>query len=111
MTKSLIVITLSVLFSIEKVSVMKFIASLGGERKYKYIYIKLEKIYKKLGIWLKSRLLLSLYMAIALYVSLWILELFGISIPNKVSVSLIFGLLDIIPYIGPIVGSIPVILA
>lgn len=111
LTKSLIVITLSVLFSIEKVSVMKFIASLGGERKYKYIYIKLEKIYKKLGIWLKSRLLLSLYMAIALYVSLWILELFGISIPNKVSVSLIFGLLDIIPYIGPIVGSIPVILA
>lgn len=60
-TKSAIVITLAVLFSVEKISVMKFIASLGGEKKYKYIYIKLEKIYKKLGIWLKSRLLLSLY--------------------------------------------------
>jgi predicted PurR-regulated permease PerM len=61
LTKSIIIITLSVLFTIEKVSVMKFIASLWWEKKYKYIYIKLEKIYKKLGIWLKSRLLLSLY--------------------------------------------------
>jgi len=68
---------------------MKFIASLGGEKKYKYVYIKLEKIYKQLGIWLKSRLLLSLYMAVALYVSLWILELFGMSIPNKLSLALI----------------------
>ncbi len=111
LTKGLIVITLSVLFSIEKISVMKFIASLGWEKKYKYIYIKLEKIYKQLGIWLKSRLLLSLYMAVALYVSLWILELFGMSIPNKVSLALILWLLDIVPYIGPIVGSIPAVIA
>lgn len=111
LTKGLIVLTLSVLFSIEKISVMRFIASLGGEKKYKYIYIKLEKIYKKLGIWLKSRLLLSLYMAVALYLSLWALELFGMSIPNKVSLALILGLLDIVPYIWPIVGSIPAVIA
>lgn len=111
LTKWLIVVTLSVLFSVEKVAVMKFIASLGGWKKYKYVYIKLEKIYKQLGIWLKSRLLLSLYMAAALYVSLWILELFGMSIPNKLSLALILGLFDIVPYIGPIVGSIPAVIA
>lgn len=111
LTKGLIVLTLSVLFSIEKISVMRFIASLGGEKKYKYIYIKLEKIYKKLGVWLKSRLLLSLYMAVALYLSLWVLELFGMSIPNKLSLALILWLLDIVPYIWPIVGSIPAVIA
>lgn len=111
LTQAWIVITLSVLFSIEKVSVMKFIASLGGEKKYKYIYIKLEKIYKKLGIWLKSRLLLSLFMALAMYAALWILSLFGLDIPNKASLALIFGLLDIIPYVGPIIGSIPAVIA
>lgn len=111
LTKGLIVVTLSVLFSVEKVAVMKFIASLGGWKKYKYVYIKLEKIYKQLWIWLKSRLLLSLYMAVALYVSLWILELFGMSIPNKLSLALILGLFDIVPYIGPIVGSIPAVIA
>jgi len=111
LSKALIVITLSVLFSVEKISVMKFISSLGGEKKYKYIYIKLEKIYKQLGIWLKSRLLLSLFMATTLYVSLWILELFGMSIPNKLSLALILWLLDIVPYVWPIVGSIPAVIA
>lgn len=111
LTKTLIVVTLSVLFSIEKISVMKFIASLWGEKKYKYIYIKLEKIYKKLWIWLKSRLLLALYMAVTLYLSLWILELFGMSIPNKLSLALIFGLFDIIPYVWQLVWSIPAIIA
>lgn len=111
LTNWLILITLSVLFSIEKKSVIRFIASLWWEKKYKYIYVKLEKIYKQLWIWLKSRLFLSLFMAVALYASLWILELFGMSIPNKVSLSLILWLLDIVPYIWPIIGSIPLIIA
>ena len=72
--------------------------------------MKLEKIYKQLGIWLKARLLLSLYMGIALYVSFWILELFGMEIPSKASLALIFGVLNIVPYIGNIVGGIPPIL-
>ncbi|MEI6426064.1 MAG: AI-2E family transporter [Candidatus Absconditabacteria bacterium] len=105
-----IVITLSVLFSIEKISVMKFISSLGGEKKFKYIYTKLEKIYKQLGIWLKSRLLLSVYIGLAMYVSLWIMQLFGMDIPSKLSLSIILGLLDIVPYIGPFVGGIPAVL-
>ncbi len=105
-----IVITLSVLFSIEKISVMKFISSLGGEKKFKYIYTKLEKIYKQLWIWLKSRLLLSVYIWLAMYVSLWIMQLFGMDIPSKLSLSIILGLLDIVPYIGPFVGWIPAVL-
>ncbi len=111
LTQALLVITLSILFSIEKVSVMKFIASLGWEKKYKYIYIKLEKIYKKLGIWLKSRLLLSLFMFVTFYIALRILEIFGMSIPSKLSLALIFWLLDIVPYIWPIVWSIPGVIA
>ncbi len=106
-----IVLTLAVLFSIEKVSVIKFIASLWWEKKYKYIYVKLQKIYKQLWIWLKSRLLLSLYVAIAMYASLWILSAFGIDLNSKASLAIILWLLDIVPYIGPVVGWIPAVLA
>lgn len=106
-----IVVTLSILFSIEKISVMKFIATLWGEKKYKIIYIKLEKIYKKLWIWLKSRLLLSLYIWVAMYVALWIASLFGMNIDNKLSLALILWLLDIVPYIWPFVWWIPAVLA
>ncbi|MEI8092310.1 MAG: hypothetical protein WCG98_09380 [bacterium] len=61
MTQTSIVLTLAVLFSVQRTSVMKFISGLRGEKKYKFAYMKLERIYKKLGIWLKSQLLLCLF--------------------------------------------------
>lgn len=107
LTKSSIVLTLAILFSVEKISVMKFISSLGWEKKFKYIYMKLERIYKQLGIWLKQRLLLSLYIWIATYIALVIAQLLGMDIPNKLSISVILWLLDIVPYIGPVIGWVP----
>ncbi len=102
-TQTSIVLTLSVLFSIQKDSVMKFIARLGGEKKYKFVYMKLERIYKKLGIWLKSQLFLCVFMGVAMYVALWILALFGIDLPQKWALAGIVALTEFIPYIGPII--------
>jgi len=82
-TQTSIVLTLSVLFSIQKDAVMKFIARLGGEKQYKFIYMKLERIYKKLGIRLKSQLFLCIFIGVTMYVSLWILSFFGIDLPQK----------------------------
>ena len=82
-TQTSIVLTLSVLFSIQKDSVMKFIARIGGEQKYKFIYMKLERIYKKLGIRLKSQLLLCIFIGAAMYLALRILAAFGIDLPQK----------------------------
>jgi predicted PurR-regulated permease PerM len=82
-TQISIVLTLSVLFSIQKDSVMKFIAKLGGEKQYKFIYMKLERIYKKLGIRLKSQLFLCIFIGVTMYAALWILAIFGIDLPQK----------------------------
>jgi len=102
-TQTSIVLTLSVLFSIQKDSVMKFIARLGGESKYKFIYMKLERIYKKLGIWLKSQLLLCIFIGAAMYISLRILSFFGIDLPQKWALAAIAAMTEFIPYIGPII--------
>lgn len=102
--------TLSILFSVEKKSVMRFISRLSWEKNYKIVYFKLDKIYKRLWLWLKARLILSLYMALALFVSLWVLELFGMSIANKISLALVLWIFDVIPYIWPIVWSVPAVI-
>ena len=102
-TQTSIVLTLSVLFSIQKDSVMKFIASLGGEKKYKFVYMKLERIYKKLGIWLKSQFFLCVCMGIAMYAALWILALFGVDLPQKWALAGIVAMTEFIPYIGPFI--------
>ncbi|MCX6824125.1 MAG: AI-2E family transporter [candidate division SR1 bacterium] len=100
-----IVLTLSVLFSIQKDAVMKFIAGLGGEKKYKFIYMKLERIYKKLGIRLQSQLFLCIFIGVTMYLSLWIISLFGIDLPQKGALAGISAMTEFIPYIGPIIGG------
>lgn len=111
-TQTSIVLTLSVLFSIQKDSVMKFISKLGGEKKHKIIYMKLERIYKKLGIRLQSQLLLSLIIWIAMYVWLWILSMFGIDLPQKWAIAAIAWIMEVVPYIGPILwGAVAALVA
>lgn len=111
-TQTSIVLTLSVLFSIQKDSVMKFISKLGGEKKHKIIYMKLERIYKKLGIRLQSQLLLSLIIWIAMYAWLWILSMFGIDLPQKWAIAAIAWIMEVVPYIGPILwGAVAALVA
>lgn len=102
-SQTAIVLTLSVLFSIQKDQVMQFIARLGGEKKYKLVYMKLERIYKKLGIWLKSQLLLCLFIGVMMYGTLRLLAVFGIDLPQKGSLASIAAMTEIIPYVGPII--------
>lgn len=112
LTQTSIILTLAVLFSIQKSSVMKFISGLRGEKKYKFVYMKLERIYKKLGIRLKSQLFLCIFIGLMVLLALWILSLFGMNIPQKWSLALISGITELIPYIWPIVwGFIAVLVA
>lgn len=107
-----IILTLAVLFSIQKDSVMKFLANLGGEKSYKQIYMKLERIYKKLWIWLKSQLFLCVFIGATMLFSFRILGLFGMPLPQMLSLALIGALTEIVPYFGPLLWwSIAVIVA
>jgi len=104
-TQTSIVIVLSVMLSIQKDAVMRFISRLGWEKKYKTIYMKLEKIYKKLGVRLKSELLLCLFIGTTMYIALWILALFGLDLPHKWSIAIVAWLVEFIPYLGPWIGG------
>ena len=107
--KVIFILTLSVLFSIEKSSVIKFIGNLGGKRK-EYLQIKLERLYKKLGLWLKGQLLLCLFIALAMLISLVVMSIFGLEIPQIWSLAVIAWLTELIPYIWPILGWIPAVI-
>lgn len=101
-TQSSIVLTLSVLFSISKDSVVSFISSIWGEKKRQYIKMKLERIYKKLWIRLESQLLLCVFIWLTMYLSFLLLSVFGIDLPQKWSLAIIWWITEIVPYIWPI---------
>lgn len=104
-----IVFTLAVFFSIEKAYLISLFVRGSNEEKKEKIRKNIDNIYEKLSLWLKARVLLSLFVAVAMYLAFWILKLFGIALPSMFSLALMTGLLDIIPYLGPIFAFIPII--
>jgi len=98
----LLFFTLSILFSVDKKNVTNFLSGFGWKDKYKVNKLKIEKVYKNMAVWLKARLLLSLYISITVWITLVIMWWCGVEIPNKLWIAVIAWLLDIIPYIWPI---------
>lgn len=102
------VLTLSILLSIEKNGFVRFIYKLSGYSPQ--ARAKLTTLYKKLWFWLKTQLLLGLFIGIIMRLSLVIMWFFGIDIPNKWSLAVISALTELIPYLGPTLGGIPIVI-
>ena len=106
-----LVLTVAVFFSIEKERVVWRFASLTTSDQA--MTTRLEKVrilYTKMGLWIKSQLSLCVYIGIIVYVALWILDLFGIDIPNKGTLAIIAWFTEFIPYVGPLLGGLPAVI-
>ena len=103
------VLTLSVLFSVEKDSTMNLIHRIDRKNNTKR-YAKISKMYEKLWFWLSSQLLLCLFIFCMTGLGLLILSWAGLDIPNILSLALIAGLTEIVPYVWPLIGSVPALL-
>ena len=104
-----IVLTLSVLFSTQKDSVVNFLSWLGWKKWKEYMKIKFERIYKKLWLWLKWQLILCACIFSVTVIALYVLRLCWLEVPKIWSLATIAWLTEIIPYIWPILWGIPTI--
>ncbi len=105
-----IVMVLAVFFSVEKASLVKFLASISGAKHQHYWELKLQTLYKKLGQWLQSQLIVSAFVGSLVYCMLRLVSPW-INLDGKLSLALIAALTTIIPYIGPILWAVPAIIA
>lgn len=104
-----IIIIISLLCSIEKTYIISLISRIWWSNKV-IIEYNIQKIYIKLWYRLKWQLLLCVYIWLLSYTGLRILWLFWFTIPDKWYLAIIAWLTEFIPYIGPILWSIPAIL-
>lgn len=102
-----IVITMSIFFSIEKRWVINFFWNIT---KSKIVVIKLEKLYKKLWFWLKWQLFLCFCIWFAVWTVLWTLSLFWLDLPNKATLAIIAWVTEFLPYIWPLLWAVPAVL-
>lgn len=106
-----IVLTVAVFFSIEKAKVVRRFSRLrasesGTESRLQTI----EVLYTKMWLWIKSQMSLCVYMGIIVYVVLWILDLFGLDIPNKGTLAIIAWFTEFIPYVWPLLWGLPAVI-
>lgn len=96
---------ISFYFLIERKNLETQLANFMGEEGSKRLVNILKKIEERLGAWVRGQLLLALTIGLSTFIGLSLL-----GIPYTLALSLLAGILEIIPIIGPIISAIPAIL-
>lgn len=102
---SLAVVSLSFYMSLEENGLKKSFIALTPKEYKKYMAHVIDEIYSSFGKWMTGLLITMLFVGLLYFVGLSILN-----IPFAILLALIGGLLEIIPYFGPIVAGIPAII-
>jgi predicted PurR-regulated permease PerM len=107
-----LVLTIAVLFSLEKDSIVRFFVYYTTKNTDQITYMsdKIDIFYRKMGMWLQAQLWLCLTIAVVVYVALLILGLFGMPLPNMWALALMAWFTEFIPYIWPILWAIPAVI-
>ncbi len=97
------VVVLSVAFymSVQEKGIKKFFASLVPDEHREYVTSFVDRIQFKMGRWLQGQMLLMF-----LVFALDYLGLLAIGAPYALVLALIAGILEIVPYIGPVISAI-----
>lgn len=101
----LVVFVISLYLSAQEKGIKNFMIVVTPRDHRDYISSLASRIEGKLGAWVRGQLLLMFSVAVLVFVALSLLK-----IKYALVLALLAGLLEIIPYIGPIVAAIPAII-
>jgi len=99
---TIVVLSLAFYMTLVKDGINKFVALVTPGKHQKYAIGLTIKIKHQIGKWLQGQLMLMLIIFILDFIGLSI-----IGIPYALVLAVIAGLLEIIPYIGPVLAAIP----
>ena len=107
---ALLVLIITFFLIVDKAAIRDFFHSLLPTRHLEYVTSKTTALQRKIGSWVRGQLLLCFAVGIVVYIGLWILSFFGVDIAYKETLAVVAGLTEIIPVVGPIIGTVPAIL-
>lgn len=110
------VLVISFYLVAEEQGMKKFVATLLPEHHHEFTMGLLEKIQKKMGLWILGQLILSFSIFVLTLVGLLIIGLVfkgqGANpiLANALLLALLAGLLEVMPYMGPFLSAVPAVL-
>jgi predicted PurR-regulated permease PerM len=105
LVSSMVILVISFYLAVQERGVKKFLMSLTPIEHQAYISDLVERIQMKMGGWLRGQLLLILIVGLLTFIGLSLL-----GVKYALVLALIAGLLEIIPYIGPIMATVPAVI-
>ena len=100
-----IVFVLAFYFTVHENAFRKFIRSVAPTKHRPYVDSLIERIQRQMGKWLRGQLILGLAVATLVYIGLSIL-----GVKYALVLAIFAGVVELIPYIGPVIGAIPAVL-
>lgn len=99
-----LVLVITFYMVVEENALKKIVWSIAPSQHQVYIMRLVNKMQRKVGLWLRGQLILSLIIFCLTYLALLILD-----VKYALVLALIAGLTEFVPYLGPILASIPAI--
>ncbi len=100
----LLILVLTFYMVVDEDGIMRFLQVITPEHIHKDVTALTIKIQNKIGLWLRGQLILMLLIGVLTFIGLTI-----IGVPYALVLALVAGITEIIPYAGPVIGSIPAI--
>ncbi len=97
-----IVLALTFYMVVEEDSMRKYFRTFAPVEYQPYITELLKKMQAKMGAWLRGQIILGVFVGVGVYIGLTL-----IGVPYALLLAVIAGLLEIIPYAGPILSLVP----
>ena len=101
---AIIILVISFYLAVQEKGAKRFLVSLTPNEHQDYLAGLIERIESKIGGWLRGQLLLMLIVGLLTYIGLYFL-----GVKYALTLALIAALLEIVPYIGPILAAIPAV--
>ena len=101
----LLVLVISFYLSVQKRGVQHVLNAITPQEHRDYILNLWERSQRKLGRWLQGQLFLGLIVGVLVYIGLSILN-----IKFALLLAVLAGILEIFPYIGPVIAGIPAVI-
>lgn len=99
-----LVLVITFYMVVEENALKKIVWSIAPTQHQVYIMRLVNRMQRKVGLWLRGQLILSLIIFCLTYLALLILD-----VKYALVLALIAGLTEFVPYLGPILASIPAI--
>ncbi|MDD5396854.1 MAG: AI-2E family transporter [Candidatus Moranbacteria bacterium] len=96
----LVILALTFYMSVKEDGMNKFLISITPESKHGYIVSLANRIKRKIGKWMFGQIILMLIIFVLDFVALSIFN-----IPYALILALLAGILEIVPYLGPIIST------